>query len=89
MNIIKLLSEVIPLSDAPDIVFEGTKVLLQHNHAGGNAHLVVLKNAGGDVLGSFFLAPHRPVVIDKEPTDTLEVDAGVSDIFATKIAHMG
>jgi len=89
MNIIKLLSEAIPLTDAGDPVFEGTKVLLQHNHAGGNSHLVTLKNAGGDILGSFFLAPHRPVVIDKEPTDTLEVGGSVTDIFATKIAHMG
>ena len=89
MNVIKLLSEAIPLADAPDPIFEGTKVLVQHNHNGGNAHLVVLKNAGGDILGSVFIAPHRPIVLDKEPTDTLEVGNGVTDVFATKIAHMG
>ena len=48
-------------------------MLLQHNHAGGNAHLViaVTKNVGGDVIGSVYVAPHRPLVIDKEKTDTL------------------
>ena len=89
MNIIKLLGEATQLTTTGNNVDSGTKVLLQHNHAGGNAHLVTLKNAGGTTLGSFYLAPHRPVVIDKEPTDTIEVDSAVTDIYATSIAHMG
>ena len=89
MNVVKLLGPAIQLTDAPDPVLEATRVLCQRNHAGGNAHLVTQKNAAGDVLGSFYLAPHRPVVIDKEPTDTLETEAAVTDIFATKVAHMG
>ena len=89
MNVIKLLGQVTQLSTTPDNIDSGERILCQHNHAGGNAHLVIHKNAGGDVLGSFYLAPHRPVVIDKEPTDTLEVENGVSDIYGTSIAHMG
>ena len=89
MNVVKLLGPAIQLVDAPDPVLNATKVMLQHNHAGGNAHLITHKNAAGDVLGSFYLAPHRPVVIDKEPTDTLETEAAVTDIYATKVAHMG
>lgn len=89
MNIVKLLGEATVLSTTPKNIDSGTKVLLQHNHAGGNAHLVILKNASGTTLGSFYLAPHRPVVIDKEPSDTVEVSTGVSDIYATSIAHMG
>ena len=89
MNVIKLLGQVTQLSTTPNNINSGERVLCQHNHAGGNAHLVIQKNAGGDVLGSFYLAPHRPVVIDKESTDTLETENGVSDIYATSIAHMG
>ena len=89
MNIIKLLGEAIQLTTTGNNVDSGTKVLLQHNHAGGNAHLVTLKNAGGTTLGSFYLAPHRPVVIDKEPTDTIETESSVTDLYATSIAHMG
>ena len=89
MNVVKLLGPAIQLVDAPDPVLEAARVLCQHNHAGGNAHLIIQKNAAGDVLGSFYLAPHRPVVIDKEPTDTLETEAAVTDIFATKVSHMG
>ena len=89
MNIIKLLGEATQLTTTGNNVDSGTKVLLQHNHAGGNAHLVTLKNAGGTTLGSFYLAPHRPVVIDKEPTDTIETESSVTDLYATSIAHMG
>ena len=89
MNIIKLLGEAIQLTTTGNNVDSGTKVLLQHNHAGGNAHLVTLKNAGGTTLGSFYLAPHRPIVIDKEPTDTIETESSVTDLYATSIAHMG
>ena len=89
MNVIKLLGESTQLSDTPNNVDSGERVLLRHNHNGGNAHLVTLKNAGGDVLGSVLVAPHRPMVIDKERTDTLEVADGVNDLFASSIAHMG
>ena len=89
MNIVKLLGEATQLSTTPDSIDTGTKILLQHNHAGGNAHLVTLKNAGGDTLGSVYVAPHRPIVIDKESTDTLEIGNSVTDIYGTSVAHMG
>ena len=89
MNVIKLLGQATQLTTTPDTIDSGEKILCQHNHAGGNAHLITHKNAGGDVLGSFYLAPHRPVVIDKQPTDTLETAAAVSDIYASSIAHLG
>ena len=89
MNVVKLLGEATVLSTTGNNIDSGTKILLQHNHAGGNAHLVTLKNAGGDILGSLYVAPHRPIMIDKEPTDTLETEASVTDLYATSVAHMG
>ena len=89
MNIVKLLGEATVLTTTGKNIDSGTKVLLQHNHAGGNAHLVTLKNAGGTTLGSLYVAPHRPIIIDKEPTDTVQTEASVTDIYATSVVHMG
>lgn len=89
MNVVKLLGEATQLTTAGQNIDSGTKVLLQHNHNGGNAHLVIIKNASGTTLGSMYVAPHRPIMLDKEPTDTVEVGTGVSDIYATSVAHMG
>ena len=89
MNVVKLLGEATLLTTTPDNIDSGERMLLQHNHAGGNAHLVIVKNVGGDVIGSVYVAPHRPLVIDKERTDTLEVVNGVSDLYATSISHLG
>lgn len=89
MNIVKLLGEATVLTNTGKNIDNGKKVLVQHNHAGGNAHLVTLKNVSGTTLGSVYVAPHRPIMLDKEPTDTLEVDSAVTDIYATSVAHMG
>jgi hypothetical protein len=89
MNVVKLLGQATQLTTTGNNIDSGTKVLLQHNHAGGNAHLVTIKNVGGDTLGSVYVAPHRPIVVDKEPTDTVETEATVTDIYATSVAHMG
>ena len=89
MNVVKLLGEVTSLSDTPTNVGSASRVLLQHNHNGGAAHLVTIKNAGGTTLGSVYVGPHRPLVIEKEMTDTLEVAGNVNDMYATAIAHMG
>ena len=89
MNVVKLLGEATALTTTGQNIGLGTRILLQHNHAGGNAHLVTLKNAGGTTLGSLYVAPHRPVVIEKEPTDTLETEASVTDLYATSVSHFG
>jgi len=89
MNVVKLLGEATVLTTTGKNIDSGTKILLQHNHAGGNAHLVTLKNAGGTTLGSVYVAPHRPIMIDKEPTDTLETENSVTDVYGTSVAHMG
>ena len=89
MNVVKLLGEATVLTTTGQNIDLGTRILLQHNHAGGNAHLVTLKNAGGTTLGSLYVAPHRPVVIEKEPTDTLETETAVTDLYATSVSHFG
>jgi len=89
MNVIKILSASAVLSDTPSNVSSGKTILVQHDHNGGQAHLVTLKNSSGTTLGSFLCSPAHDYVIDKEPTDTLEVAAGITDISATSVSHMG
>ena len=89
MNVVKLLGESTVLTTTGQNIDLGTRILVQHNHAGGNAHLVTLKNAGGTTLGSLYVAPHRPLVLEKEPTDTLETEAAVTDLYATSVSHFG
>ena len=45
MNVVKLLGEATALTTTGQNIDSGTRILLQHNHAGGNAHLVTLKNS--------------------------------------------
>ena len=89
MNVVKLLGQATQLTTTGDDIDSGERILLQHNHAGGNAHLVTVKNSGGTVLGSVYVAPHRPIVIQKQRTDTVETEAAVTDIYATSVAHLG
>lgn len=89
MNVVKLLGQATQLSDTPDNIDSGERILLQHNHNGGSAHLVTVKNSGGTVLGSAYVGPHRPMVIQKQRTDTIEVASGINDMYATSIAHLG
>ena len=89
MNVVKLLGQVTQLTTTGNNIDSGERILLQHNHAGGNAHLVTVKNSGGTVLGSVYVAPHRPIVIQKQRTDTVETENSVTDIYATSIAHLG
>ena len=89
MNVVKLLGEATQLSDTPTNLGSASRVLLQHNHSGGQAHLVTVKNAGGTTLGSVYVGPHRPLVIEKEMTDTIEVADSVNDMYATAVSHFG
>ena len=89
MNVIKLLAQSTALSDTPSNIGGATRVLIQHDHNGGQAHLLTLKNAGGTTLGSMLVSPSHDYVLEKEATDTLEVAAGITDISVTSIAHMG
>ncbi len=89
MNVVKLLGEVTQLTTTGDNIDSGERILLQHNHAGGNAHLVTIKNVGGTTLGSVYVAPHRPIVVQKGRTDTVETENSVTDLYATSIAHLG
>ena len=89
MNVVKLLGEATLLTDTPDNIDSGERILLQHNHNGANSYLVTVKNVGGDVIGSVYVAPHRPLVIDKERTDTIEVASSVNNLYATSISHQG
>ena len=89
MNVIKLLGQSTTLSDTPSNIGGATRVLVQHDHNAGQAHLMTLKNAGGTTLGSMLISPSHDYVLEKEATDTLEVATGITDISVTSVSHLG
>jgi hypothetical protein len=70
-------------------VSNANRVLIQHNHASGNSHEVILKNANGDVLGSILCHPSADQIIEKYKTDTLEVGSTITDVAATSVGVIG
>ena len=84
-QVIKLLGLQIPMTDADD---QGqndelaTKVYVTHDPGGGQAHEIILKNEGGDVLGTIHLLNGHDIIIDKEPTDYLHTATNTTHVFS-------
>jgi len=91
-QVIKLLGPQIPMTadDDPGQNAEGaTKVYVTHDPGGGQAHEIILKNAGGDVLGTIHLLNGHDIIIDKEPTDYLHTTTNTTHVFFGPVAVMG
>ena len=93
MNVIKLLGEATQVNagsgtSVPDIDGVGAQyVLLQHDHSGGQAHVVEVRTGAGVTTGSLHLAPHNPLIVHKERTDLIYSSA--TDVYATSVAYQG
>tara|TARA_B100002019_G_scaffold220769_1_gene193534 strand:+ start:301 stop:582 length:282 start_codon:yes stop_codon:yes gene_type:complete len=93
MNVVKLLGESTQVnagsgSSVPSIDGIGAQyVLLQHDHTGGQAHIVEVRTGAGVTTGSFHLAPHNPITIQKERTDLVYCSS--TDVYATSVVYKG
>ena len=93
MHIVKLLGEAVLVNSGsgttvPNIDGVGAQyVLLQHDHTAGSAHLVEVRTGAGVTTGSFHLAPHNPIIVQKDRTDVVYSDT--SDIYATSVVYQG
>ena len=92
MNVVKLLGEAVSVTSVgttvPDTNGIGAQyVLLQHDHTAGDAHVVEVRTGAGVTTGSLHLAPHVPIIILKDRTDTVHTSS--SDIFASSVVHQG
>jgi len=88
-QVLQLKGQSTTLSDTPTNLGEANRVLLQHNHASGNSHLVTLKDDTGSVIGSLLVHPSEDAIIQKYKTDTIEVGSNVSDVVATAVGVVG
>ena len=91
-QVIKLLGPQIPLTDADDQGQNAglaTKVYVTHDPGGGQAHEIILKNVGGDVLGTIPLLNGHDIILDKEPTDYLNTATNTNHVFFGPVAGLG
>lgn len=93
MLIVKLLGEALNVNvgsgtSVPNTDNVGAQyVLLQHDHSGGQAHIVEVRTGAGVTTGSLHLAPHNPIIIQKERTDLVYCSS--ADVFATSVVYRG
>ena len=93
MNVVKLLGEAVNVNvslgtSVPSTDGVGAQyVLLQHDHSGGQGHIVEVRTGAGVTTGSLHLAPHNPIIVQKERTDLVYCSS--SDVFATSVVYQG
>jgi hypothetical protein len=66
-------------------VSNATVVRLIHSGTNGTHHLVTIKNATGNTIGTVTLGADQPEYFEKSSTDTLLVDSG-TDVMAVHVA---
>lgn len=88
-TILRLQGVSTQLSNTPSSIGNARYLAIVHDHVGGSAHEVTLKTSGGSVIGSILVAPDEHIYISKSFTDTVEVEAAVTDIHATPVTITG
>ena len=93
MQVIKLLGEAINVNVGLGTIVANSDgvgaqyVLLQHDHSGGQAHIVEVRTGAGVTIGSLHLAPHNPLIVQKDRTDLIYSSA--TDVYATSVVYQG
>ena len=93
MYIVKILTESTNInvgsgSSVPDSNSIGAQyVMVQHDHASGNAHLVETRTGAGVTIGSFYIPPHNPIIVKKEREEL--VFCSSTDVYATSVVYQG
>ena len=82
--IIKVLAEQGTLNSASN-VDTATVVRLVNTHTG--ELLITRKTAGGATVGSLTVTSKDTVVLEKDPTDTLEAASNGSTVKVVKVAY--
>ena len=93
MYIIKILGESTNINAGSGSSVPGSNsigaryVMVQHDHASGNAHLVETRTGAGVTIGSFYIPPHNPIIVKKEREEL--VFCSSSDVYATSVVYQG
>jgi len=83
--LIKILSNELTLSSSSNTTVNNA-VVVRLVHTGPNEHIVTIDDGAGLNIGKFTMLNNSELILEKERTDTLQVNSG-TDVKAVSIAY--
>mgnify|MGYP003333076839 FL=1 len=83
--LVKVLSGEITLSSSSNTTVNNA-VVVRLVHVGSQEHLITIADGAGTNTGSFTLLNNSEIILEKDRTETLQVDTG-TDVKAVAIAY--
>ena len=83
--LIKVLADEFPLSASSNTTVNNA-VVVRLVHIGSQEHLITIADGVGSNIGTFTLLNNSELILEKERTDTLQVDSG-TDVKVVSIAY--
>ena len=83
--LVKVLSNEITLSSTSNTTVNNA-VVVRLVHVGSQEHIVYIADEAGSNIGQFTMLNNSEIILEKERTDTLQIDTG-TDIKAVSIAY--
>ena len=83
--LVKVLSNEITLSSTSNTTVNNA-VVVRLVHVGAQEHIVYIADGAGSNIGQFTLLNNSEIILEKERTDTLQIDTG-TDVKAVSIAY--
>ena len=83
--LIKVLANEFPLSASSNTTVNNA-VVVRLVHIGSQEHLITIADGVGSNIGTFTLLNNSELILEKERTDTLQVDSG-TDVKVVSIAY--
>ena len=83
--LIKILGNEFTLSASSNTTVN-TAVVVRLVHTGTQEHLITIADGAGSNIGTFTLLNNSELILEKDRTDTLQVDSG-TDVKVVSIAY--
>ena len=83
--LVKVLSDEITLSSSSNTTVNNA-VVVRLVHTGSQEHFITIADGAGTNTGSFTLLNNSEIILEKDRTETLQVDTG-TDVKAVAIAY--
>ena len=83
--LIKVLGNEFTLSASSNTTVN-TAVVVRLVHVGAQEHVITIGDGAGSNIGTFTMLNNSEVILEKDRTDTLQVDTG-SDIRVVAVAY--
>ncbi len=83
--LIKVLADEFILSESANTTVNNA-VVVRLVHTGTQEHLITIGDGAGSNIGTFTLLNNSELILEKDRTDTLQVDSG-TDVKVVSIAY--